>query len=98
MNNKSIIAIILYDICALGVFLTLSILFNHWWIIFFSLLFITFPTTIQRHYRVCDSCGKKSEPMETREEAIERAIKDGWAHYDNNTDYCPECILKMKDK
>lgn len=97
MNNKSIIAIILYDICALGIFLTLSILFNRWWVILFSLLFIHIPTTtIHSYRRICDNCGKRSKPMSTSEEALASALKDGWVHYANtNTDYCPECKSKM---
>jgi hypothetical protein len=34
--------------------------------------------------------------MDTHDKALDRAIKDGWKHYDEgNIDYCPKCYSKM---
>lgn len=97
MNNKSLLAITIYNIVVLLVFLALSIIFKHWWIMLLSLFFIvSFPVTVRQCYRICDSCGVHSTYCDTPDKALERAIKDGWTHSDEgNLDYCPKCASKM---
>jgi hypothetical protein len=86
----------LYNICVLGTFLALAIMAQQWWIILFSLLFLSFPSVVYRYYRICDKCGRQSRPMKTYDEALAQATKDGWVHYDDgNLDYCPTCKSKM---
>ena len=98
MKTKELIFTLLYNICVLVICATLAVVFNHWWIIFFSVLFMCFPKFILRHYRICDSCGRRSEYAETREEALKLAEKAGWKHYDTgNIDYCPECWHKINN-
>ena len=75
-------------------FVVLAIVFNKWWIVFFSLLFMTsLKHRPQRfYYRICDKCGKHSEYADTVDEAIEKAKSNGWLHdKDNDKDYCPDC-------
>ena len=92
MKTRDFVIILLYNLSALAICAALAMTFNHWWIILFSILFMSFPTVIGRHYRICDRCGKRSEAAETSEEAIRLAEKAGWVHYDaGNIDYCPEC-------
>lgn len=95
--NKSFLAITIYNITVLLVFLALAIVFKHWWIILFSILFMSsLSTTAHKYYRICDNCGVYSTYMNTPGEALDKAIKDGWTHYDEgNLDYCPECSLEM---
>ena len=95
--NKSLLAIAFYNIAILLVFLALAIIFKHWWIIFFSLLFMSsLSTNIHKYARVCNSCGVYSTYCDTSDKALERAIKDGWTHSDEgNLDYCPSCAAKM---
>lgn len=86
------ISIFIYNLLALFIWAVLAYLFGHWWIALFSILFMCFPKTVKRHYRICDKCGKKSEPGETAEEAIQLAHKAGWLHFaTTNQDYCPDC-------
>lgn len=69
----------------------LAIIFNTWWIALFGLLFMT-SVQSTRYYRICDKCGKHSEYAGTSEEALNKALKAGWVHYnDGNKDYCPDC-------
>ena len=92
MKTKDFIVIMLYNLVVLVICSALAVLFNHWWIFLFSILFMSFPKFLHRHYRICDHCGKRSEAAETSEEALRLAVKAGWAHYDDgNRDYCPEC-------
>ena len=47
-----------------------------------------------RRRRVCDECGQRSEYAETYDEALEKAIENGWVHYEHgNKDYCPNCKI-----
>ena len=91
METKNILLLcIISNSIALICFTVLAILFNHWWIILFALLFHSLPS-ISR-YRICDKCGKISPYANTREEAINLAVKRGWVHYeDGDLDYCPDC-------
>ena len=96
MNNKSIIAIVVYNTLSLAMWIGLAMYFNHWWIALFSILFLTYPTAIHKHYRTCDGCGKKSKYADSEEEALQKAKADGWTHIvSNNTDYCPECSTNL---
>lgn len=70
----------------------LAIIFNKWWIALFAALFLTSIETKNKHYRVCDGCGKHSEYANSYNEALDKAKAAGWIHYvDGNKDYCPEC-------
>lgn len=74
----------------------LAIVFKHWWIALFGLLFLSYPTLVHKYYRVCDKCGATSPYAETQEEAIKLAEKHGWKHYKTtNEDFCPKCIRNM---
>ena len=96
MNNKSIIAIVVHNTLSLAMWLGLAVYFNHWWIALFSILFITFPTTVHKYFRTCDSCGKRSEYADSHEEALQKAKEAGWTHIiSNDTDYCPKCATKL---
>lgn len=91
METKNILLLcIISNSIALICFTVLAILFNHWWIILFALLFHSLPSVSK--YRICDKCGKISPYANTREEAINLAVKRGWVHYeDGDLDYCPDC-------
>ena len=91
METKNILLFcIISNSIALICFTILAILFNHWWIIFFALLFHSSPR--EARHRICDKCGKMSPSANTPEEAIKLAVKCGWVHYDNgDLDYCPDC-------
>lgn len=95
MKFKEFTVVFIYNIVVMLTWAWLAVFFNAWWVALFGILFISIPSTIHRHYRVCDRCGAKSAPASTVEEAIRVAKKAGWVHYDNgNIDYCPDC----KDK
>lgn len=69
----------------------LAIVFGHWWIALFGLLFMQSVKSL--HRRVCDKCGATSPYAETREKAIEVAEKHGWKHYKTtNEDFCPKFL------
>ena len=92
MKIKEYLLCCIYNLTMVGIFTFLSVTFNHWWIVLFSVLFFTFPKFIHRFYRVCDKCGKHSEYAATYDEAIHKAVSSGWEHNSsNNTDYCPIC-------
>lgn len=98
MNIKLIITTFFYNILVLCIFGTLAFNFNHWWIILFSILFMSFPTTLLMPRRKCDGCGKCSEPASSTEEAIAKAKAAGWLHIpEGNLDYCPECRKKFNN-
>lgn len=98
--NKSFLAITIYNIIVLLIFLALAIIFKHWWIILLSILFMSsLSTTAHKYARICDSCGVYSTYMDTPGEALDRAIKDGWTHYnEDNIDYCPSCAIRMSEE
>ena len=97
MKIKEYLLCCFYNLIIVGVFTYLSVIFNHWWIVLFSALFFTFPKIIHRFYRVCDRCGKHSEPAATYNEAIDKAVNSGWEHYSKEgLDYCPECKNHIK--
>ena len=92
MKSKSLIVILAYDLLVLAVFAALAYFFSHWWIVLFGILFMCFPKTIPMHCRVCDNCGARSTSAETKELALERALKAGWYHnHSTDTDLCPKC-------
>lgn len=73
---------------------SLAIIFGIWWIALFGLLFLNGFTTkeIQKHYRVCDKCGKRSPYANNYNEALDKAKEADWLHIVNgNKDYCPDC-------
>ena len=78
----------------------LAVYFNKWWIALFSVLTMSSlqlgNTTQQKHYRICDGCGKFSPYADNHNEALDKAKEAGWVHYvDGNRDYCPECKNKF---
>lgn len=92
MRFKSYAAIFVYNLLALAIWAALAFIFNHWWIALFGILFMCFPSTVKRHYRICDKCGAKSAGADTAEEAIQLAQKAGWTHFATlNQDFCPNC-------
>ena len=78
----------------------LAIIFQKWWMVFFSILFFSYvkePTTT--YFRVCDKCGKHSPEADTYNNALEKAKDFGWTHIKNDDkweDYCPECSVEIK--
>ena len=73
----------------------LAVLFNKWWILFFSLLFMSGLETVHKSYRICDKCGKHSPYANNYNDALDAAKKAGWVHFAaTNTDYCPDCQTK----
>ena len=98
MNIKIILTTFFYNILVLGIFSALAFGFNHWWIVLFSILFISFPTTLLIRRRKCDGCGKYSEHASSAEEAIAKAKAAGWLHIpEGDLDYCPECRKKFNN-
>lgn len=78
----------IYMIC----WTVLAIVFNKWWIIFFSLLSISGVKTVYGYHRICDKCGKHSPYAESYNEALDKAKEAGWVHeVEGNKDYCPDC-------
>ena len=92
MKSLSVLVIIV-NIVSIICWTILAIVFGHWWIALFGLLFMQSVKLLHRHYRVCDKCGATSPYAETREKAIEVAEKHGWKHYKTtNEDFCPVCM------
>jgi hypothetical protein len=89
---------IIYNLTVLVSFTALSVNFDKWWIMLFSLLFLALPgSRITGRYRICDFCKKTSESAPTREEAIKRAKQNGWIHIEKgDLDFCPECAKKIR--
>lgn len=98
MKTKEFIVILLYNISIVAIFAALAMTFNHWWIVLFSILFMSFPTTLLIPRRKCDGCGKYSEYASSTEEAIAKAKAAGWLHIpEGDLDYCPECRKKFNN-
>ena len=96
---SKMIAYLIYNICNLVVFGAIAFAFEKWWIILFALLFVLLPSHKIKHKRTCDICGKSTESYDTTEEAIKHAEECGWIHVEeNDRDFCPECVSKMKEK
>lgn len=92
MNYKDVIIVSFCNVIKVAIFAVLAFIFNRWWIVLFSLLFMSSLVTSPRHYRICDNCGKHSEGAESVTEAVKKAERAGWLHIeDGNKDYCPEC-------
>ncbi len=74
----------------------LAIIFHKWWIALFAALFLTSITSSNKHYRVCDGCGKHSPYASSHNEALDKAKAAGWIHIvDSNKDYCPGCKMEL---
>lgn len=92
MNKNVWWACIIYNVICVICLTILAIMFNKWWIILFEILFVSFPWTQTKYYRICDKCGKHSEYVDSYNEALDKAKAAGWIHYaDGNKDYCPDC-------
>ena len=107
MKNKYIYWIVaITNVASLAAFATLAIVFNRWWIVLFSLLFcLTFKSkTVQKHYRICDKCGRHGPEKGTYNDALDAAKEAGWYSEPiklpdgsaNMIDYCPECRERME--
>ena len=90
-NKKEYLYVIIYDIVNIICWLTLAILFNKWWIMFFASITMLTLKNGTSHSRTCDNCGKRGPSAESSEETINKAKKIGWHHNPDGTDYCPEC-------
>ena len=72
----------------------LAIVFDKWWIALFGILFLSDIKTKDKHYRICDNCGKHSKYADDYNKAIDKAREDGWVRVkdgDKFYDYCPDC-------
>ena len=97
MNNNVYIACLIKNSISIICFTVLSIIFNKWWIILFSALFLSNIQTKKQFFRICDICGKHSTYANDYNESLDKAKKDGWiCDVDKNKDYCPECQNKEK--
>lgn len=83
----------------------LAIIFNKWWIVLFSILFLfdVKHIPLKKYYRICDGCGKRSPDAKDYNTALEEAKKAGWITRknwinDKFEDYCPECQVKFKTR
>ncbi len=92
MKNINILVVIA-NIISVICWTILAIVFGHWWIALFSLLFLSHTEPVHKYYQVCDKCGAISPYADTQEKAIELAEKHGWKHYNvTNEDFCPKCM------
>ena len=100
MNKKILWAAVIMNAISIICWTFLAIVFNCWWIAFFSLLFLN-------DYRyevpslcalVCDKCGKRSREANSRKKALKKAQEDGWIHCEDiDMDYCPECMAAAQN-
>ena len=98
MKTKDFLICTIYNALVLVCFTVLAVVFKHWWIVLFSTLCFSFIKTVQKHARVCDCCGKHSEPSDTIEGAINKAKLAGWTHNEySDKDFCPECRKELFD-
>lgn len=96
MNKNTIWACAINNLISISCWTILALIFNRWWIALFAILFLAFPKTVHKYYRICDGCGKHSEYANSHNEALDKAKAAGWAHYvDGNKDYCPSCKMEM---
>lgn len=82
----------------------LAIIFNHWWIALFALLFMSTLETKANsnpYHFICDCCGRYSPEGNSRDEAEQRRIESGWIRRkidDKWEDVCPECQKNLLRK
>ena len=97
MNNKNTIwACAISNMLYISCWTILAFVFDRWWIALFAILFLSFPATIHKYYRVCDGCGKHSESADSYNGALDKAKAAGWIHHvDGNKDYCPSCQMEL---
>lgn len=95
---------ILQNTVSIIAFTVLAIVFNRWWIIFFSILFLNYIKTDKKYYRICDGCGKHSPGRESYNAALDAAKDAGWNHVFGRDedgirelDFCPSCLAE-RDK
>ena len=92
MIKNSLGAVMLKNSICVVCWAALAVVFDRWWIALFALLFMTSYETVQRHFRICDKCGKRSEPASGHNEALDKAREAGWIHIaEDNKDYCQNC-------
>lgn len=91
MNKNNLWPLVISNSICIICWTALAIVFNKWWIAFFSVLFMS-SSPVQYFYRYCDNCGKHSPYAYSYNEAFKKAKEAGWIHcVDGNKDYCPEC-------
>ena len=92
MGKNTIWACAINNLISMSCWTILALMFDRWWIALFAILFLTFPKSVHRYYRICDGCGKHSEYADSYNDALDKAMVAGWVHVrDGNKDYCPEC-------
>ena len=82
------------NVVALICWTIIAIIFDTWWLVFFSILFMS--SVKKKHYRICDKCGKYSPLADSPDAAIIKAQNCGWIRRKNaaGTDwenFCPDC-------
>lgn len=96
--DTDILFILIKNLLTIIAFIVLAIVFNHWWISLFALLFMTNYRTSAGRVRICDKCGKRSPTADSDEDAIKLAKSKGWVHFNQgNLDYCPDCKDSIND-
>ena len=108
MKNKYIYwTVAISNVALLAAFTALAIIFHKWWIVLFSLLCYSYKSkTVQKHYRICDKCGRHGPEKGTYNDALDAAKEAGWYSEPiklsdgsvNMIDYCPQCQEKMKQE
>lgn len=99
-RNKQIIGfVLLNNIISLICFTVLAVIFNKWWIVLFSALFMSILKPIKAGtYRICDGCGKHSPYGKDINDGLKKAKEAGWTHIvKGDKDYCPECASTMEE-
>ena len=96
MKNGNIVIVSICNVLKVAIFAVLAVVFDRWWIVLFSLLFMSVLQTVNKHSRVCDQCGKRSEAADSVKEAIQKAERAGWKHFEGtNTDFCPGVVTSI---
>lgn len=97
MDENIYLVLTIKNILSVFCWVFLAMIFDKWWIALFALLFIgNIKQTTYKYYRFCDGCGKHGELANSEDEALGKVINDGWVHYKNDKDYCPDCQLKFR--
>ena len=97
-NNHLLWAWVIKNSVAIICWTALAIFFGKWWIALFSGLFLS---DLKVHGRtiICDTCGKRTPPQVSLEEARAEAQRRGWLTYKEDgqdKDMCPECQIKRR--
>lgn len=74
MNKNILWACVIQNSICIICWTALAIVFNKWWIAFFSVLFMS-SSPVQYYYRYCDNCGKHGPYANSYNEALKRPKK-----------------------